>query len=131
MKRKLLMWALFICVLTIAATLVMFALPGSVVRPYVVFLFLAICPGMVIAPLLPEKELLVQLMFSVALSFAVDILLATLLVYAGWWSPRAIMTILLVFCGCGGVALIALSFFSRDTSPASPTVRQSPRRISG
>ena len=131
MKREPLIWALLICVLTIAATLVTFALPESVVRPYVVFLFLTICPGMVIVPCLPEKELLAQWMFSVALSFAVDILLATLLMYAGWWSPTAIIGILLAFCGCGGIALIALSFFSRDTTSANPAVRQPSSRTSG
>src|SRR5215472_2547526 len=118
MKRKHLLWALLICVLTIAEALETFALRESVIRPYAVILFLSICPGMVIAPLLPEKRLLVTWTFCVALSFTVDILLVTLFMYADWWSPTRIMEILLAFCGFGGIAHIAISLFSRDTSSA-------------
>ncbi len=123
MKRESMMWALLTCVLTLAAALVTFALPQSMVRPSVVFLFLSICPGMVITPFFPKMELLVKWTFTVALSFTVDILLVTLFMYAGWWSPTAIIGILLTFCGCGGIAHIAILFLSRHTSSAHHMIK--------
>jgi hypothetical protein len=108
--RKTLLWLSLLGALTLAATLTVFVFPKGALRPWAVMGFLSIGPGIVIMLFLPETDLLAKWMLVVALSFTADILLATLFMYAGWWSPTTILATLLVFSGCGLIFHTARSF---------------------
>jgi hypothetical protein len=116
--RKALLWMSLLGALTLAATLTVFVFPSSALRPWAVMGFLSIGPGIVIMLFLPETDLLAKWMLIIAMSFTADILLATLFMYAGWWSPTAILAILLVFSGCGLSFHTVRSFFPYAIQPA-------------
>jgi uncharacterized membrane protein len=71
-----------------------FVLPNSPLRPWLVVPFLLVCPGMVLVHRLRLDEWWVELLLAVGISIAVDTLLATAMVYAGVWSPKLLLGVL-------------------------------------
>ena len=74
--------------------LVVFVLPIGPLRPLLVVPFLLVCPGMVLVRRLHLAEWWVELLLAIGISVAVDTLLATAMVYAGVWSPRLLLAVL-------------------------------------
>jgi hypothetical protein len=74
--------------------LVSFVLPIRPLRPLLVVPFLLVIPGMVLVRRLRLAEWWVELLLAVGLSFAVNTLLATAMVYAGVWSPNLLLAVL-------------------------------------
>src|SRR5574340_773862 len=57
--------------------------------------FLLVCPGMAFVGLLPVKEQRTRWTLAVALSLALDALVASFLMYATLWSPNTALVILI------------------------------------
>ena len=74
--------------------LVSFVLPAGPLRPLLVVPFLLVVPGMVLVRRLRLAEWWVELVLAVGLSIAVNTLLATAMVYAGVWSPKLLLAVL-------------------------------------
>jgi uncharacterized membrane protein len=79
---------------TILVALVAFVLPAGPLRPVLVIPFLLVCPGLALVRRLRLAEWWVELMLAIGVSVAVDTLLATAMVYAGVWSPRLLLAVL-------------------------------------
>lgn len=73
-------------------------------RPWLALWFLLICPGMALVPLLRLSDRLVEVVLAVALSIALDTLVAGVFLYAGIWSPEASLATLSGL-SLGGVTL--------------------------
>jgi hypothetical protein len=73
-------------------------------RPWLAMWFLLVCPGMALVPLLQLSDRLVEVVLAVALSVALDTLVAGGFLYVGIWSPEASL-VTLSGLSLGGVAL--------------------------
>ena len=106
-----LLWSTIIILSAVAAGLVNTVFTHTAVRPAIVLWFLCVCPGMVLIRLLRLKELVVEWTLALALSFAVDALVAAIQLYTGRWSPSGTLNILIGFS-----FIIAIVQFTRSVS---------------
>jgi hypothetical protein len=74
--------------------LLAFVFPFDPLRPLLVVPFLLVCPGMVLVHRLRLAEWWVELVLAIGVSIAIDTLLATAMVYAGVWSPKLLLAVL-------------------------------------
>jgi len=81
-------WPVVVTALTVAAVLVLLAGAGPALRAPVVLAFALVGPGMALVPLLRLDDPLAELSLGVALSLALDTLVALAMLYAGAWSPE-------------------------------------------
>jgi len=70
------LWPTIIIFSAVAAGLVYFVFTDTIVRPALVFWFLFVCPGMMVVRFLHLKDLVVEWTIALALSFAIDALVA-------------------------------------------------------
>jgi hypothetical protein len=97
-------WPIIIIASTIGVSLVTFGDVKSPIRPLIVMWFLFICPGMAFVRLLQLKEGFAEWTLAIALSFAMDTIVAGGMLYAGAWSPKWSL-IVLVFLSLAGAML--------------------------
>jgi uncharacterized membrane protein len=91
-------WSAILLVSAFAALLVTFAFPGSVIRPYVLFWFLLVCPGMALVRALGlSTHPAIAVTLATSLSIALDAIFAALLLYAHAWSPSLILLLIVCF----------------------------------
>lgn len=88
-------WPAIIVLSTLAVALVVFGGVGFPLRPVVVFWYLLVCPGMALVGLLRPRDGVAAFTLALALSIALDTLIAMTLLYAGYWSPRAGLVLLM------------------------------------
>ena len=106
-------WPVVIVVAALAsARLVEYDVAGPV-RAVVTLGFLLICPGMAYIPLLRLQQPVYAVILAVALSLALDLLVATAVLYGGWWSPALILSILIVLSLIGALAQVVVWYNSR------------------
>lgn len=96
-------WPVLLLLSTLAVSLTWSGLPQAFDRPVVVW-FLCVCPGMAYVRCLRITEPAVEWMLALALSFSIDALVATLVLYSGHWSPSAILFTLIAITLCGALA---------------------------
>src|SRR6266566_1769803 len=101
--RSNLLWPTIIIFSAVAAGLVYFVFTDTLVRPAVIFWFLFVCPGMIVVRFLRLKEPIVEWTLALALSFAIDAIVAAIQLYAGKWSPTGTLTILIGLSLCGAI----------------------------
>jgi hypothetical protein len=77
---------------------------------------LFVCPGMTVVRFFRFADSVVDSILAVALSIAIDACIAGIMLYAGWWSPARILSIVMGFCLVGAsVQLVVI-----HTSAAAP-----------
>jgi hypothetical protein len=103
-------WPAIIVLSATAVGLVTFVFPGTAVRPALVMWFLFVCPGMTVVRFLRLAEAVIEWMLALALSFAIDACVACILLYAGWWSPERVLSILIGFCLVGVMVQLAAMY---------------------
>ncbi len=103
-------WPAIIVLSATAVGLVTIVFPGTVVRPALIMWFLFVCPGMTVVRFLRLAEPAIELMLAFALSFAIDAGIACILLYAGWWSPVRVLSILIGFCLIGIMIQLAVMY---------------------
>jgi hypothetical protein len=99
MTRSPWIWPAIIILSGVGAGVVALGNVESPIRPLIALWFLFVCPGMAFVRLLRLGEGLSEWPLAIALSLALDVIVAAAMLYAGAWSPR-----------WGLVALICLSF---------------------
>jgi hypothetical protein len=104
------LWPIIIILSAAAAGLVNFVSTDIAIRPYIVFWFLVVCPGMVLVRFLRLKEPVVEWTLALALSFAIDALVVGIQLYAGRWSPTTTLGILIGICLGGAIMQISGKF---------------------
>jgi hypothetical protein len=97
------LWPTIIILSALAAGLVNFVFVDTAVRPIIAFWFLFVCPGMVLVRFLRLKEPVVEWTLALALSFAIDAIVAGVQLYAGRWSPAGTLSILIGLSLCGAI----------------------------
>ncbi|MFL5628339.1 MAG: hypothetical protein ACJ788_22395 [Ktedonobacteraceae bacterium] len=91
------LWPTIIILSAVAAGLVNFVFTDTAMRPFIVFWFLFVCPGMVLVRFLRLNQPVVEWTLALALSFAIDAIVAGIQLYAGKWSPPGTLSILIGF----------------------------------
>lgn len=88
------LWPAIIILSAIATGLVTFVFTGTALRPIIVMWFLFVCPGMAVVRFFRLGDV-VKWTLAFALSFAIDGIVAGIVLYAGKWSPASILGILI------------------------------------
>lgn len=103
MRRSAWLWPAVIISSSIVVGILTFADIESPLRPVISLWFLFFCPGMAIVRLVGVDEMGVELTLAVAVSLALDSLVALVMLYAGWWSPKGSLGVLIgvSFAGAG------------------------------
>ena len=99
-------WPLTLLLSTIAVGLVTFVITDVVVRPVIVMWFLFVCPGMAVIRFIHLHEMVTEWALALALSLAIDTIVASIFLYASMWSPNAILGVLMVFCCCCAIGQV-------------------------
>ncbi len=113
-------WSLILLLSAIAAGITAFALPGTALCLIVMLWFLLVCPGMVVVRYLNLKEAVAEWMLALALSLAIDAIVASIALYAGVWSPTGILYTLIVICVAGVIGQFIIT-------PSGVTATRRPR----
>jgi hypothetical protein len=107
------LWPVIILLSALAANLAAFLLPGAVVRLAIEAWFLFVCPGMALVRFFHFKEAAVEWTLALALSFAIDALIAGMLLFAGKWSPTATLVVVTSLSVGSAIAQLAQIVFHR------------------
>ncbi len=100
--RSVWLWPAIIAVSAAATAGLAFTGNTSPLRAVVALWFLLICPGMAFVSVLRLADILTEVALGVALSLAIDTIVASVMLYAGAWSsPRQLAIVL-------GITLIGL-----------------------
>ena len=94
-------WPVVIILSALAAGLVNFVLPYAPGRPIIVMWFLLVSPGMVLVRFFRLSEAITEWTLAIALSLAIDAVVAGIQLYAGRWSPSATLAIVIFFSIAG------------------------------
>ncbi len=104
--RRIQFYALLPAVLIVFAalsTLVVITGTPAALRPVLAFLFLLLVPGLAYARLLPAEDGIILVTLAVALSLAIDTVVAMILLYTGRWSFITAFVIIAVISLVGAV----------------------------
>lgn len=96
-------WPTIIIASALATAFVTFVVPGIFVRPFIVFWFISVCPGMTLVPYFHVREKATIWTLALALSFTIDALVAAAQLYARVWSPSVTLAILLLLSIGGSI----------------------------
>ncbi|GAC1407552.1 MAG: hypothetical protein NVSMB49_27560 [Ktedonobacteraceae bacterium] len=103
------LWPATIILSALGAGLANLIIPGTILGTIVIIWFLFVCPGMVLVRALDLNQSAIEWTLALALSLAIDAIVAGILLYAGKWSPTSTLEILIGLCLGGGlVQLISL-----------------------
>jgi hypothetical protein len=80
---------------TLATGILVFGGFGAPLRPLVVLAFLLVCPGLALVRLLRIGEAVTELTLGVALSVALAVVVPVAMLYAGDWSPKQSLALLI------------------------------------
>ena len=89
-----------------AVSLLVFLQAPPSYRAAPVLLFVVLVPGIAVVRLLRIPGVLVQLTLGLAVSLALAVLVPSLMVYAGWWSPRGALVVLVAIAALASAAAL-------------------------
>jgi len=107
--RSIWLWPAIIVVSSLGVSLMVFRDIASPLRSLTGFWFLFICPGMALVPLLRIKDRLTELILAIALSLALDMIVAEAVLYAGMWSSKVTLAVLICISLAGVALQLAIS----------------------
>jgi hypothetical protein len=108
MKQFSLTWPAIITFSAVAAQILFYDNLVPPLRPWVMLWFLIICPGMAFVHFFRIKDTVSELVLAIALSLAIDLLVAAAILYTGFWSPELILTVLVFLSQVGVVCQLFL-----------------------
>jgi hypothetical protein len=100
-------WPAIIIFSAVVAMLVVVSNIGSPLQPAIVFWFLLVCPGMAVTRLLRIKDGVAEMTIAVALSIALDAIVAEAMVLTAKWSPNWGLAVLAGLSIAGAAVQIA------------------------
>jgi uncharacterized membrane protein len=102
------LWPAVLLLSTGAICALTFANVQSPLRGALALWFLLICPGLALVRLLRIGGILIEWMLTITVSIALDTGVATVMVYAGQWSPNRGLAVLAVITVAGAVLQLQL-----------------------
>ena len=104
MTRAFWLWPIIIIVSAMSTGFLVFTGNESPVRAVLAFWFLLICPGMALVRFLCISDGFAELSIAIALSIAIDTIVAGTMLYAGAWST-SVTLLLLIYISVGGAVI--------------------------
>jgi hypothetical protein len=101
MTRLAWLWPIVITLSLIAAVSAIVADLPQPLRAAIVLWFIFVCPDMAFVRLLRLKEAWIEWVLAVALSMAIDLLVAAFILYVGLWSPVWILVVIAILTLAG------------------------------
>ena len=98
-------WSGVILLSMLMAGLVNFVFPDIPGRPVIVMWFLFVCPGMTLIRFFHIDKLITECTLAIVLSFIIDVIIASIQMYTGHWSPPLTLDILMGVCIIGTLSL--------------------------
>ena len=95
------LWPWIITVTSAATGLVVWTGIFPALRPVLVFFFLLVCPGMAYIQLLSIQDPLIKAVLAIALSLAIDTVIAMILLSTRGWVPFQGMLLIIGICMLG------------------------------
>jgi hypothetical protein len=114
------LWPAIIGLSAVAVGLATLAGVQGPVRAGLALWFLLICPGLALVRLLRLDDTVFELTLGVALSLALDTLVAGGLLYAGAWSPAGALAVLIAISVAGALLQLALARQGARPVPGGP-----------
>ncbi|MCL5256795.1 MAG: DUF1616 domain-containing protein [Chloroflexi bacterium] len=124
MKAKL-VWTLVIAASAAAMGIAIYGNMPVPVRLLAAACFLPFCPGMAIVRLLKIEDGVAELAVAIALSIAIETIVAMALVYARLWSPNLVLAIIIGITVAGTVA----QWVRRPVPPKQPSDGKAAERL--
>lgn len=110
-------WPVIIIASAIGAERALSSGSGAPIQPLLVSWFLLICPGMAFVRLLRIEERATEVLLAIALSIAIDMIAAEILLYAEVWSAAWVLS-LLIGISLAGVALQIITALVHEAGTA-------------
>lgn len=89
------LWPIIIATSAVVIGVLVFGDVVSPIRPIVALWFLVFCPGIALVRLLRLQEVWTEVALATAVSLSLDVGVASMLVYSGYWSPKLGLAILI------------------------------------
>jgi len=103
------LWPATIVLSAASIALVVFAGVATPARPFIALWFLLLCPGMALVRLLRVGGVATELSLAIALSLALDTLVAGVMIYTGTWAPTAGLIVLIAISVAGAALQVSSS----------------------
>jgi hypothetical protein len=97
------LWPATIVLSAASVALVVFAGVAAPARPLIALWFLLLCPGMALVRLMRVGGIATELSLAVALSLALDALVAGVMIYTKTWAPTRGLLVLIAISVVGAV----------------------------
>jgi len=97
------LWPVILVLSAGAACLAAVVIPDTPMGLVIIMWFLFVCPGMALVRLLRLNEPVMEWVLALALSFAIDGIIAGILIYAGAWSPTRTLALVVGVCVAGAL----------------------------
>jgi hypothetical protein len=97
------LWPTIITISAAAIGVLVFGDIDSPIRPLVALWFLIFCPGVALVRLLRLQEVWAEFTMAAAVSLSLDVGVASMLLYSGYWSPKLGLAILISVSLLGAV----------------------------
>jgi hypothetical protein len=108
MSRLASVWPAVIAASALGALGVTYAGVGPPLRPLVALWFLAVCPGMALIRLLGLRDPLSEVVLAIAVSLSLETIVASIMIYAGAWSPQRSLDIVVGIALAGAATQVLL-----------------------
>ena len=92
-----------------------FVNPGTPIQGIAILWFVTLCPGIAVVPLLKLNHFLIEVTLAVALSLSIDAIVVGIFLYGGYWSPPAMLWVLIVLSLIGSMLQISASFVGHSS----------------
>lgn len=89
--------------------------PGTPMQGIAILWFVTLCPGMSLAPLLKLNHFFIEVTLAIALGLSIDAIVVGIFLYSGYWSPPAMLWVLIALSVIGSILQLATSFINHST----------------
>lgn len=101
------LWPATIVISAACIALVVFAGVATPARPFIALWFLLLCPGMALVRLMRVGGIATELSLAVALSLALEALVAGVMVYTRTWAPTRGLIVLIAISVAGAALQVS------------------------
>ncbi len=116
-----LLWPVLILFLALLTGIFTFWDIDSRIRPVIAFSFMIVCPGMAFVKMLGIDDKLYEWTLAIALSLALDTIIAGAIIYSGVWLPKLALGVLIFLCLVGLFLQLRLKFKTPSMIKGSPS----------
>jgi hypothetical protein len=108
-------WPIIIFLSVVVVIFFTFVNPGTPVQGIAILWFVTLCPGISAVPLLKLNHFLIEVTLAIALSLSIDAIVVGIFLYSGYWSPPAMLWVLIALSLIGSILQLGAGFVSHSS----------------